>query len=73
MTDDLLLRMRGALSAAPSAPATGLVRAITGLSIRAALPGARIGDLAIVERPASREPEDSTSSPRGAWVCLLCR
>jgi type III secretion protein N (ATPase) len=57
MTDDLLLRMRGALSAAPSAPATGLVRAITGLSIRAALPGARIGDLAIVERPASRGGE----------------
>ena len=51
---DLLLRLRGALSTTPTASPRGYVRALTGLAIRAALPGARIGDLAIIERPASR-------------------
>jgi type III secretion protein N (ATPase) len=54
---ELLGKLRSALSTAPAASPRGLVRGLTGLSIRAALPGARIGDIAIIERPAARGGE----------------
>jgi len=50
----LLDDLRGALASSPAASPRGLVRSITGLAIRAALPGARVGDVAVVERPISR-------------------
>jgi len=52
--DELLAKLRVQLGTTPAASARGRVRALTGLSIRAALPGARIGDVAIVERPERR-------------------
>jgi type III secretion protein N (ATPase) len=52
--DDLLKRLRSELGAAKTASATGRVRALVGLSVRAALPGARIGDVAVIERPERR-------------------
>lgn len=52
--EDLLGRLRAQLGGTPAATPKGRVRALTGLSIRAALPGARIGDVAIVERPERR-------------------
>lgn len=52
--EDLLARLRSQLGGAKTATATGRVRALTGLSIRAALPGARIGDVAVIERPERR-------------------
>lgn len=51
---DLLGRLRGALASAPAATPRGFVRGIVGLSARASLPGARIGDVAVIERPAAR-------------------
>jgi ATP synthase in type III secretion protein N len=54
MSDDLLGKLRAQLGSTPAAQPRGRVRALTGLSIRAALPGARIGDVAIVERPEKR-------------------
>lgn len=54
MDDDLLGKLRAQLGSTPAAQPRGRVRALTGLSIRAALPGARIGDVAIVERPERR-------------------
>ena len=54
MGDDLLERLRGSLAGAQTVAPRGYVRALTGLSLRAALPGARVGDVAIVERPAAR-------------------
>jgi type III secretion protein N (ATPase) len=54
MSDDLLARLRAQLEGTPAAIPRGRVRALTGVSIRAALPGARIGDVAIVERPDRR-------------------
>ncbi|MGZ3420715.1 MAG: FliI/YscN family ATPase [Polyangiales bacterium] len=52
--DDLLNRLRSELGAAKTAPATGRVRALVGLSVRVALPGARIGDVAVIDRPDRR-------------------
>ncbi len=52
--DELLAKLRAQLGTTPAASPRGRVRALTGLSIRAALPGARIGDVAIVERPERR-------------------
>lgn len=52
--DELLAKLRAHLGTTPAASPRGRVRALTGLSIRAALPGARIGDVAIVERPERR-------------------
>ncbi len=54
MADDLLKDLRGALASTPAATPRGLVRSLTGLAIRAALPAARVGDVAVVERPSSR-------------------
>ncbi|MBI2391406.1 MAG: FliI/YscN family ATPase [Deltaproteobacteria bacterium] len=53
-SDDLLGRLRAELGGTPAATPRGRVRALTGLAIRAALPGARVGDVAIVERPDRR-------------------
>jgi type III secretion protein N (ATPase) len=52
--DDHLARFRDALAAVPTTSARGLVRSLTGLAVRAALPGARIGDVAVIERPIAR-------------------
>ncbi len=52
--DDLLSRLRGTLASTPASTPRGLVRSLTGLAVRAALPGARVGDVAIIDRPASR-------------------
>ena len=54
MSDDLLGKLRAQLGSTPASNPRGRVRALTGLSIRAALPGARIGDVAIIERPERR-------------------
>ncbi len=56
MADDpeLLGKLRAQLGSTPAAQPRGRVRALTGLSIRAALPGARIGDVAVIERPERR-------------------
>ncbi len=51
---DLVGRLRGALAGAPAATPRGFVRGIVGLSARASLPGARIGDVAVIERPLAR-------------------
>jgi type III secretion protein N (ATPase) len=52
--DTFLARFRGALADASGSAPRGLVRSLTGLAVRAALPGARVGDVAIIERPESR-------------------
>src|SRR5438445_254257 len=44
MSDDLLNRLRSELGAAKTASPTGRVRALVGLSVRAALPGVRALD-----------------------------
>ncbi len=51
---ELLARLRAQLGGTKAATPTGRVRALTGLAIRAALPGARIGDVAVIERPERR-------------------
>src|SRR2546422_31464 len=54
MNDDFLKKIRETLDEKRTAPVLGRVRSLTGLAIRCALPGARIGDTAVVERPTVR-------------------
>ncbi|MBK7402489.1 MAG: FliI/YscN family ATPase [Myxococcales bacterium] len=80
MVDDpegLRARLRSRLAEEPAATARGKVRAVTGLSLRAVLPAARIGDVVVVERPSLRggdlacevvgfDDEDAVLMPLGA-------
>lgn len=42
--------LRGRLAGVPTVSGTGRVRAVTGLALRAALPGARVGEVVVVKR-----------------------
>ncbi len=43
-------KIKARLSATTTVLAVGKVRAVTGLSVRASLPGARIGDVVVIRR-----------------------
>jgi len=65
-----LEKIKARLSATTTVLAVGRVRAVTGLSLRASLPGARIGDVVIVRRKGDPLPGEIVGFDEGEAVIL---
>jgi len=65
-----LEKIKARLSATTTVLAVGRVRAVTGLSLRASLPGARIGDVVVVRRKGDPLPGEIVGFDEGEAVIL---
>src|SRR4051812_5236362 len=63
-------KLKARLSATTTVLAVGRVRAVTGLSLRASLPGARIGDVVVVRRKGEPLPGEIVGFDEGEAVIL---
>ncbi|MCC6213787.1 MAG: FliI/YscN family ATPase [Polyangiaceae bacterium] len=62
--------LRRRLAAAPALRPSGCVRAVTGLTLRIALPGARVGDLVIVRRRGGELPAEIVGFDGGEALAI---
>jgi len=63
-------KIKARLSATTTVLAVGRVRAVTGLSVRASLPGARIGDVVVIRRKGEPLPAEIVGFDSGEAVVL---
>jgi len=63
-------KLKARLSATTTVLGVGRVRAVTGLSVRASLPGARVGDVVVIKRKGEPLPGEIVGFDEGAAIIL---